>query len=164
MRRVATAALVASALAGCANPGIVPVSGDVYMLSRMDRGGIFGNAAAMKADVIREASEFAAQRGKIAIPLHMREQPMLPGRFASVEYQFQLVERNDPRVQGASLAPRPDMVIERSDKVSVDARTRDATERPKDTYAELLRLDDLRKRGILTDAEFEAQKKKLLGQ
>ena len=29
-------------------------------------------------------------------------------------------------------------------------------------YAELLMLDDLRKRGILTDAEFEAQKKKLL--
>ena len=31
-----------------------------------------------------------------------------------------------------------------------------------DTYAELLKLEDLRKRGILNDVEFEAQKKKLL--
>ncbi|MDA0705706.1 MAG: SHOCT domain-containing protein [Proteobacteria bacterium] len=31
-----------------------------------------------------------------------------------------------------------------------------------DLYRELLKLDDLRKQGILTDAEFEAEKKKLL--
>jgi hypothetical protein len=29
-------------------------------------------------------------------------------------------------------------------------------------YTELIKLDDLRKRGIITEAEFEAQKKKLL--
>ncbi|WP_254461228.1 SHOCT domain-containing protein [Xanthomonas sacchari] len=31
-----------------------------------------------------------------------------------------------------------------------------------DLYAELLKLDDLRKKGLLTDAEFQAQKAKLL--
>ena len=31
-----------------------------------------------------------------------------------------------------------------------------------DFYAELLKLDDLRKKGILTEKEFEAQKKKVL--
>ena len=31
-----------------------------------------------------------------------------------------------------------------------------------DFYSELLKLDDLRKRGLLTDKEFEQQKKKLL--
>jgi len=31
-----------------------------------------------------------------------------------------------------------------------------------DVYSELLKLDDLRQKGILTDEEFEAQKKKLL--
>lgn len=33
---------------------------------------------------------------------------------------------------------------------------------PKDVYAELIKLDDLREKGILTDAEFEVEKKKLL--
>ena len=31
-----------------------------------------------------------------------------------------------------------------------------------DLYTEILKLDDLRKRGLLTDKEFEQQKKKLL--
>lgn len=34
----------------------------------------------------------------------------------------------------------------------------------KDVYTELTKLDDLRKKGIITDAEFEIQKKKILGE
>ena len=33
--------------------------------------------------------------------------------------------------------------------------------RSPDVYTELLKLDDLRKKGIITEAEFEAQKKRL---
>ena len=47
-------------------------------------------------------------------------------------------------------------------KVEIDKKVQDTSEKKKDVYAELIRLDDLRKRGILTDAEFEVQKKKLL--
>lgn len=36
------------------------------------------------------------------------------------------------------------------------------TDRSPDIYEELLKLDDLRKRGILTDAEFEIEKRQLL--
>ena len=36
------------------------------------------------------------------------------------------------------------------------------TAKAPDVYTELLKLDDLRKRGIITEAEFEVQKKKLL--
>ena len=61
-----------------------------------------------------------------------------------------------------NLVPRPNVVIEKTEKTMVDVRTKDQTERSKDVYSELIKLDDLRKRGILTDAEFEVQKKKLL--
>ena len=37
----------------------------------------------------------------------------------------------------------------------------DANSEP-DLYSKLMKLDDLRQKGILTQAEFEAQKKKLL--
>ena len=154
---------LAAIVAGCANPGIVPLSPDTYMLSRTDKGGIFGNASAMKADVIREANEFAASRGKVAIPISMHETPLIVGaRFASVEYQFRVVDKNDPEARRVSLVPRPDVVIEKTEKTSIDVKTKDQTDRPKDVYAELLKLDDLRKRGILSEAEFEAQKTKLL--
>jgi hypothetical protein len=153
---------LAGVVTGCANPGIVKLSPDTYMLSRTDKGGVFGNASAMKADVIREANEFAARQGKIAIPISLNDSPMYIGHFASVDYQFRVVDASDPKAQRVNLVPRPDVVIEKTEKTSVDVRTKDQTNRQKDVYAELIRLDDLRKRGILSEAEFEAQKKKLL--
>ena len=151
-------------LLGCANPGIVQLSPDTYMLARTDKGGIFGNASAMKADVIREANAFAASQGKVAIPLATNETPMRPGQnFASYEYQFRVVDASDPEARRTSLVPRPNVVIEKTEKTTLDVRTKDTTDKPKDVYAELIKLDDLRKRGILSEAEFDAEKKKLLG-
>ena len=150
-------------LMGCANPGIVKLSQDTYMLSRTDKGGVFGNASAMKADVIREANEFAASQGKIAIPISLNESPMYIGHFASVDYQFRVVDESDPEARRINLVPRPNVVIEKTEKTTMDVNTKDQTNRPKDIYPELLKLDDLRKRGILSQEEFDAQKKKLLG-
>lgn len=145
----------------CANPGIVKLSPDTYMLSRTDKGGIFGNASAMKADVIREANEFAAKQHKVAIPLSLNESPMIVGHsFASVEYQFRVVDESDPEAGRVNLVPRPNVVIEKTERTTVDVKTKD--DRQTDVYTELIKLDDLRKRGILSDAEFETQKKKLL--
>lgn len=136
---------------GCSNPKIVKVAPDTYMLARSDRGGIFGNASAMKADVIREANEFAESQGKIAIPISLEESPLWPGKLASVEYQFRVVDKSDPDAQ------RTNHILQ-----SNDAKTKEQTNRQKDIHAELIKLDDLRKKGIITDAEFEMQKKKIL--
>ena len=149
-------------LMGCANPGIVKLSDDTYMLSRTDKGGVFGNASAMKADVIREANEFAERQGKVAVPVTLTESPMYIGHFASVDYQFRVVDKFDPAARGGTLVPRANVVIEKTEKTSVDVKTKDQTEHRKSVYDELIKLDDLHKRGILSDAEFEAQKKKLL--
>ena len=146
--------------AGCANPGVTMLTPGVYILNKADRAGIFGNAAALKAEVLTEANEFAASKGKAALPLTLKETPIGgPGQFARVEYQFRLVDKDDPRLETASLRRGPDVVIDRTDKI--DARITNKPE--KDTYTELVRLDDLRKRGIITEAEFEAQKRKVLG-
>jgi hypothetical protein len=62
---------------------------------------------------------------------------------------------------GAALIPRADVVIENKMPTSSDSHVKVQPE-SKDIYIELLKLDDLRKKGILTEAEFEAQKSKLL--
>lgn len=46
---------------------------------------------------------------------------------------------------------------------SLAAPSREIPGRPVDRYAELSRLDDLRQRGVLTDAEFQTEKRRLLG-
>lgn len=153
------------ALAGCANPGIVKISPDTYMLAREDHGGIFGNASALKAGVIRDAEAFAAGQGKVAIPVTAHFKPVGngPAQWASFEYQFRVVAKDDPEVRRLrALYPRPDLVVENIDKISADVRTEDKSDKQKDIYNELIKLDDLRKRGIITQAEFEAQKAKLL--
>ena len=151
-------------LFGCANPGIVKLSPDTYLLTREAHGGIFASTSALKAGVIRDANAFAESQGKVAIPIASKEKPMGngPAQWASFEYQFRVVDKNDPEVRRTSLVPRPDVVIEKTEKITADVITKDRTERPRDVYAELIKLDELRKRGILSEAEFLAQKKKLL--
>lgn len=151
-------------IAGCSTPGPIRLSPDTYMIVREDHGGIFGSAAALKAGVIGDANAFAEAQGKIAIPLASHDKPMGngPAQWASFEYQFRVVDKNDPEARRTSLVPRADVVVEKTEKVTMDVKSKDETSRPKDIYAELLKLDDLHKRRILTDAEFEAQKAKLL--
>ena len=166
MRRILSVISFAVAcLAACANPGIVQLSPDTYMLSRTDKGGVFGNSAAMKAGVISDANAFAQSKGKVVIPLTTHETPMEVGRgFATFDYQFKLVDPNSPEARSTALIQRPDVVIENNERPNVDVRNKDVSDKPKDLYSEMLKLDDLHKRGLLTDQEFEAQKKKLLSQ
>jgi len=134
------------------------------MLSRQDHGGIFGSMSKLKAGVISDANTFAESQGKIAIPVFAQEKPIGfgPGQWASFDYQFRVVDKNDPEARRAALTPRADVVIEKTEKISADVRTKDDTAKQSDLYAELTKLDDLRQRGILSDVEFAAEKKKLL--
>jgi hypothetical protein len=159
-RSCLTAMLLGAAisLGGCATAEVVPLGSDSYMISQTSAGGMFTNMGALKADVIKRANAFAEKKGKVAVPIASRETPPAPGRMPNFEYQFRLVDANDPWAPGGGLIPRADMVIENNIHPAPTA-----TKPPeKDVYTELVKLDDLRKRGIITDAEFEDQKAKML--
>ena len=149
---------------GCKNPDIVLVSPDTYLIVRFDRAGIWGSPGKLKTQTILEANKFATRMGKVAIPLTTKETPVAPGRLASIEYQFRVVDKDDPEARRTTLVPRPDLVIEKSEKISADIRTKDQSDKTKDIYTELMKLDELRGKGIITDAEFEIQKKKILSE
>ncbi|NWF47947.1 SHOCT domain-containing protein [Hydrogenophaga sp. D2P1] len=151
-------------LAACANAGVVQVAPDTYLLSKQDNAGIFGNFARFKTEVIQEANDFATGKGKVAIPVTMNETPAGPGRFATFQYQFRLVDASDPTAQRVTLTRQPDVLIESTSRSTADVNLRTPPAQSTDLYAELLKLDDLRKRGILTEAEFGVQKTKLLEQ
>jgi len=153
---------VLALLAACGTSGPLQLGPDTYMISKTDKGGIFGNAGAMKADVIREANEFAASKGKVAVVLNTHETPLVVGRqFATYEYQFRVVDATDREAVRPNLRKTPDVVVEKSERTTIDVRSKESAQKG-DLYAELVKLDDLRKRGIINDEEFAAQKKKLL--
>ena len=157
--------LMAAAFTGCQSPGIVQMSPDTYMITKEDHRGLFaaGSRAKLKTETIREANAFAESKGKIAIPIFLKEHPMgVMGDWASVEYQFKVVDKSDPEALRTSLVPRADLVVEKSEKISADVRTKDETDKKLDLYTELTKLDDLRKKGLITDTEYESEKQKLL--
>ncbi len=119
---------------------VVQLSDDTFLIRRSDKGGIFGNTAKMRDRVLREADEFAAEKGKIAEKVILNERGKGFMRFAKIEYTFRLVD------------PKP---VE-------NAVEEEVSEKPIDLYVELKKLAELRDDGILTDEEFEAEKKKLL--
>lgn len=145
--------------AGTAHADVVQVSGDTYMVIRSSKAGIFASMSKLKIAAIREANDFAARQGKIAVPISSQERPAGgPGQWPTVEYQFRLAVKTDPSANGGALIPRADIVVESTERIVRET----ADEKKPDLYSELTKLDDLRKRGLLTDEEFEQQKKKLL--
>ena len=151
------------AIAG--KPEIVQISPDTYMISKADHGGVFGGGLPkLKSAVIKQANEFAASQGKIAIPLASSERPMGngPAQWATFEYQFRVVDKTDPEARRTSLAPMPDTVVSIVGAPPQPVAPTKGNERVDDLYGKLIKLDDLRKRRLITDAEFEAEKRKLL--
>ncbi len=152
-------------LSGCAaSTGVVKMSPDTYMIRVEDHAGVLAfHRGGLKTKAIQEANDFAESKNKVAIPLGMTEHPIgILGDWAAVEYQFRVVDKNDPEARRTSLVPGPNFVIDKTERISEDIHTKDTTEKQPDLYTELTKLDDLRKRRLITDAEFETQKKILL--
>ncbi len=165
--RVSALLFLAVSMAGCAtNPGIVKLGSDSYTLYKEDHGGIFGNATSLRNEVIGEANTFAENQGKIALPISAKTHHTTgrPADWETFEYKFRLLDKNDHTTIRTHLIPGSDVVADDAGKIVGDIDTKTQPEKPRDTYAELIKLDDLRKRGIISEAEFEAEKKKLLGE
>lgn len=140
------------------------VSPGVYMLTLEDHGGIFSRSKnSLKSEAIKRANQYAESKGKIAVPVSLQEHPIgILGDWASVDYQFRVVDKSDPSANGTSLVPGPDIRIESYQETKSDINVDERKQQPIDLYAELTKLDDLRKRGIITEEEFNQQKRRLL--
>jgi len=149
----------ASAPAMAGKPDIIQIAPDTYIATVTNHAGIFANEATTKRKAVNAANEFAAKEGKIAVARSLRSTPAYPGHFATVEYQFIVVAPNDPEAKRTTLTPIADVTID----VNAPApAAQPASQSKPDIYAELLKLDDLRKRGLLSNEEFEMQKAKVL--
>lgn len=155
--------LLCLALTGCANPGVVQLSPDTYVLFRDDHGGIFGNSGALRAEVIHDANEFARAKGKVAIPVSSSFTPIGhgPGDWASFEYQFRVVDESDEEVVRTSLRKRADYVVDNNIKVESSITNR-VEESKIDTYKELIKANELFKSGVLTEDEYKQMKANIL--
>ncbi len=157
MRRAATCLISIVLLVGCAKQSPIVRYGeskshfsqepelmsndvpkkDIYRVFHQAGSG-FVSLQSIREDAEKRATDFCSRQGKEMQALGERTSspPYILGNFPKIEICFACLEKK--------------------------ATAKPAQEVSKDLYTEIMKLEDLRKRGLLTDAEFEAQKKKLL--
>jgi len=109
------------------------------------------NVEKLKAAAQEDAAKFAAAQGKeLKIIAVTSDRPFYTLGFAKARIVFKLFKAGDPELTAPAAAPTP---------LQPGVIT---TTGGDDLYTELLKLDDLHKRGILTDSEFNSEKKKVL--
>ncbi|MGA2541266.1 MAG: SHOCT domain-containing protein [Verrucomicrobiota bacterium] len=166
------ALLAAVIVAGCQNPGIVLVSPNTYMLSREDHAGIFGSMSALKAGVIRDANVFAEKQGKVAIPISAKEHGVgILADWASFELTFKVVDKDDPEAHGTNILSSSSLeggqgwrnLGGKAVLYPAQAATGEPEVKSPTIGQQLIDLQKAKDAGAITDAEYQTQKAKLLG-
>ena len=138
---------------------ILNISGNVYEIIDVDKRGIFGSESSLIDGVVNQANEFAETKNQVANPLAARIHRVgILGDWAWFYYKFALVDKNTPD----SFRKLTDITIERDARLSTEFYINRHKTEVKSVSEEIVKLDELRKKGLLTDAEFTAQKKRLL--
>jgi hypothetical protein len=109
----------------------------------------------LKAEATDAATKFCADQGKQMRLISLTGKvPLFSTGYAKAKIVFKALNPGDPELTAPLVVPgAPGQVV----YAPVERRlTTD------ELYSELVKLDDLRKKGILTDDEFQAEKKKLL--
>ncbi len=156
MKAITFAAVVL--VTGCASSGIVSMGQDTFMISKQSSTG-FHSAGSVKADIYKEGSAYCASQGKEFQPVNDRGVDGVPGRsFASAEVQFRCLSKGDAELSRPTMKPIANIRIENNIQDKKDIRAQGSG----DIYTELRKLKDLLDTGIITQAEFDTRKKKIL--
>ena len=147
-------------LISASSTGVVPIGKDTYMVSIQAAIG-FSGSGKLKSKAIKEATEYCTNLNKSLqiVSTWEASPPYILANFPKAEITFMCLNQNDPEYARPKLKPEAD--------TNVDVTVNDNTESnikniQPDIYSELIKLDDLRKKGIINEPEFELLKKKLL--
>ena len=140
------------------NPEILPLGHDTYALTRWANTGFVRNTEKLKAQALEDAAAYCAKLHKeLKIVSTTTARPAIPlTGFANAKVVFKALDANDPELHApvaasAAVAAAPVAVENATPRSETDA-----------LYRDLMQLDDLRKRGLLTEEEFQAKRKKLV--
>jgi hypothetical protein len=149
LNRIAPLMLTVSGflVAGCQSTGVIPAGQDSYMIGKKDGSPGLGVSLSNKAAVYSEASAFCREKGLEVETLDVTVTPAMPARLGSTELHFKCVPPTEAAQAVANGGGKP------ADALTIV---------PSDIYEELTKLDELRKKGIITEDEFQARKAKIL--
>jgi hypothetical protein len=129
-----------------------------FAITRTATTGFDRDVKQFRQEAEQDAAKYCADQGKVLkVVAVTSDRPHFGGGYASAKIVFKALEAGDPVLTAVEPAPP---VVGGAAVAAAPAGVLPTY--AGDFYSELLKLDDLRKRGLLTDKEFEQQKKKLL--
>ncbi len=130
---------------------VVPLGNNTYSITREATSAFTRDTDKLKEEVQEDAAKYCASLGKqLKLVSLTSEKPWFSMGYIKAKIVFQALDAAELAVANAAPAA-PDAVA----AVAMPSPTGDL-------YADLLKLDDLRKKGILTEEEFKAEKQKVL--
>lgn len=143
-------------LSSCvSNTGVVPIGEDTYMIGKSTNLAL--TSSGIKADAFKEASAYCSkQNKKIQIISTTSEDMKLGSHVGSTEIQFMCLTEGDLELSRPKLRKTPDQVVEVKSNVRVQNQS------SQDMYTELKKLNELKESGIITQNEFDTEKKEIL--
>ncbi len=123
---------------------------NTYSITREGKTAFNRDVDKLKEQVQDDATQYCAAQGKhLKVVSLTGDKPWFSLGYIKAKIVFQALDNAELAAAAAPVAP--------------DAAAAVAMPSPTgDLYSDLLKLDDLRKKGILTDAEFQAEKQKVL--
>jgi hypothetical protein len=155
-------------LVGCAsNSGVISMGNNTFMITHQAATG-FSGSGSLKAEVVRDAAKYCEMQGKQmkVVSITEAKPPYILANYPKAEIVFKALPPNDPELKTEPSYDPSGTQIKVGEqppiRASVDLNEKQVTS--DDVYSKLEKLNELRKKGILTDEEFTAEKKKLLNE
>jgi hypothetical protein len=124
-------------------PKVVSLGDNTYSIDVESNNRFARKTAKLKAQAKEAAAQYCTSLGKqLKVVSLTDEKPFFGADFIKARIVFQALDAGDPDLK---FEPKPE-----------------ESKSNEDYYTELIRIDDLHKRGILTDDEYKAEKKKIL--
>jgi hypothetical protein len=143
-------------LTGCVSTSVISSGPDTYMVSASGAG--FATAG-VRETVYRKANKYCEDRGLVMVPVSFKARPGELGRHPpSADLIFRALKPGDPDIDRPILDDA-DLTI--SNKKTIRVLSNKETP-PSNIADELMKLDTLRKNGVISEGEFEKAKKRLL--
>jgi hypothetical protein len=131
-------------------PEVVQIDSNTFSITREATNAFSRGTTKLKAAVQEDAAKYCTAHGKeLKVVYLTSDKPIFSTGFVSAKIVFKALNPGEVEPVPAST---PSAVIDSAGRPGGDGGI----------YDELLKLDDLRKRGILTEEEFQKEKKKVL--
>ena len=163
MKKYIYTLLISLIFLGCTSKSIVmPMENGIFSMSKSAPTG-FTPLSVIKNDAFKEINERAKRENKVLQIVSVNEVPAGFGRWPQVEIRFKLLTQEEAKINRNNQKEVKTSYVHDAKGNLIDSKVSVSIDNSLEQYKKLEQLGKLREKGVLTQVEFENEKKKILG-